>query len=274
MTLLAVLFTSYAHAIAIEPALTLKNGDQVLVFRRADLLKRKDIKTLKINYDPTYPDKKMTYRAVPLASLFESMTVPQDATLQFQCLDGFSAPIDVERVLNKNKEKSVAYLAIEEKKKKWPAIKAAVDSQSAGPFYLVWMNPKASNIGQEEWPFQLVGFEFKPSLKTSYPKIFPNEKIPLDHSISRGFGVFKKNCFSCHTMNLQGEAKLGPDLNVPMSPVEYFKEETLKMLIRNPQSLRTWPQSKMSAFSKEVMPDQELDDLMDYFKHMVDQRPH
>jgi mono/diheme cytochrome c family protein len=270
--LFALLFTFVANAASIEPELILKVDNKTIRYSRNQLLQRKDITTLRIDYDPTYPGKKMVYKAIPVASLLDPATVPADATLQFLCLDGFSASMDVGRVMNKNKDQAVAYLAIEEKKKKWPPIKSPVDQHSAGPFYLVWVNPKASNIGQEEWPFQLVGFEVRPPLRATNPAIFPAEGIGPDHAISRGFGVFKKNCFTCHTMNLQGEAKLGPDLNVPMSPIEYFKEDALKALIRNPQSVRAWPLSKMSAFPKDVISDQEMDDLMDYLKHMVGRR--
>jgi mono/diheme cytochrome c family protein len=268
----AFLFAVTAQGASIEPDLILKINDQTLRYSRNQLLKRKDIKTLKVDYDPTYPGKKMVYKAVPLTSLIDPAIIPADATLQFLCLDGFSAAIDVGRVMNRSKEKSVAYLAIEEKKRKWPPIKSHIDASSAGPFYLVWVNPKLSNIGQEEWPFQLVGFEVRPPLRATNPAIFPAESIGPDHAVARGFNVFKKNCFTCHTMNLQGEAKLGPDLNVPMSPTEYFREDALKALIRNPQALRTWPLSKMSAFSKEMISDQELDDLLDYLKHMAGQR--
>jgi cytochrome c1 len=81
--------------------------------------------------------------------------------------------------------------------------------------------------------------------------------------------MFIKNCFPCHTMNKQGEARMGPDLNVPKNPTEYFTEPVLRAFIRNPQSLHTWPQSKMTPFLPENFPDSALSDVIAYLKHMA-----
>jgi len=43
----------------------------------------------------------------------------------------------------------------------------------------------------------------------------------------------------------------------------------LKRYIRDPQSLRHWPQAKMPAFAPAVLPDGELDQLVAYLKHMA-----
>jgi cytochrome c1 len=84
----------------------------------------------------------------------------------------------------------------------------------------------------------------------------------------QGFKVFKTNCFSCHTVNRQGNSKIGPDLNVPNNPTEYMHEKYLRIFIRNPQSLRHWPQDRMNGFPPAVINDKELDDLIAYLKYM------
>ena len=43
----------------------------------------------------------------------------------------------------------------------------------------------------------------------------------------------------------------------------------LKRYIRDPQSLRHWPQAKMPAFAASVLPDSELALLVAYLKHMA-----
>jgi cytochrome c1 len=43
----------------------------------------------------------------------------------------------------------------------------------------------------------------------------------------------------------------------------------LKRYIRDPQSLRQWPQAKMPGFSAEVLPDTDLEMLVGYLKHMA-----
>ena len=62
---------------------------------------------------------------------------------------------------------------------------------------------------------------------------------------------------------------MGPDLNVPYNPTEYFSGDFLKRYIRDPQSLRQWPQAKMPAFTASVLPDNELDLLVGYLRHMA-----
>ena len=79
----------------------------------------------------------------------------------------------------------------------------------------------------------------------------------------------KKNCLACHRLNGAGDAQFGPDLNIPYNPTEYFGADFLKRYIRDPQSLRQWPQAKMPGFSAQVLPDGDLEKLVGYLKHMV-----
>jgi mono/diheme cytochrome c family protein len=88
----------------------------------------------------------------------------------------------------------------------------------------------------------------------------------------RGFDVFVRNCSVCHTVNLGGDASVGPDLNVPYNPTEYIRPDALRRLIRDPQSLRRWPQARMPAFPSRVISDRELTDLLAYLRHMADRR--
>jgi len=252
---------------ALDPELTLQAGRQKSSFKRSELLKRADIEALSVANDPAYPGRTMSYKAVRATSLFAGMKIADDAVIQFKCLDGFSAPISKERLLNKLPARSIAYIAIEEADKPWPAVKPG--GPSAGPFYLVWLNPEASFIGPEEWPFQLVAFEVKGTLESLYPEIFPDPKLEPTSPVRLGFAVFTKNCFACHPLNHAGAAEVGPDLNVPMNPTEYFREAALRKLVRNPQSLRHFPRSRMSAFPKEALSEQELDHLIAYLEHMA-----
>ena len=74
---------------------------------------------------------------------------------------------------------------------------------------------------------------------------------------------------ACHRMNGAGDSQFGPDLNIPYNPTEYFSGDFLTRYIRNPQSLRRWPQGKMPGFSVEVLSDKELAELVDYLRHMA-----
>lgn len=257
-------------AFAAEPTLTIKAGDKQAAFTRAALLKRPELTTLTIADDPAYPGKTMTYKAVPAYVLFEGLDLAANAVIQFKCLDGFSAPIGRDRLLNKAPDKSIAYVAIETTDAPWPALKPG--APTAGPFYLVWPKPELSFIGREEWPYQLAAFEVKGSLAQVYPAIFPDPKLKADSPVVKGFEVFTRNCFACHTLNKSGAAEFGPDLNVPMSPTEYFTKGALKKLIRDPQSLRHFPKSRMVGFPPSVISDKDLDDLIAYLEHMAKRR--
>lgn len=266
LLILSLFLTPVARA-EDDPELTLSSGSQKKTYKRSDLLQRKDLQEITIDADPAYPGQKMAYKVVPAAALFDEMKIADDAVIQFKCLDGFSAPISKDRLLNESKEKSVAFVAIEEAGKPWPAIKPG--GSSAGPFYLVWPNPKPSFIGPEEWPFQLAAFEVKGTLESLYPAIFPDAKLKAGDPARRGLAVFTKNCFACHTLNKQGASEVGPDLNVPMNPTEYFQKAALRKQIRDPQSLRHFPKSRMNPFPPSILSDRELDDLIAYLTHMT-----
>jgi cytochrome c1 len=62
---------------------------------------------------------------------------------------------------------------------------------------------------------------------------------------------------------------MGPDLNLPMNPTEYFREGILGTFIRDPQSVRNIPGSRMSAFPESVISDAEMSQLLAYLRHMA-----
>jgi len=242
------------------PALFIKGDFGKKEYSLGDLLRRSDVEKVVITGSPDYPGSR-TYQAIRVSTLFKGIKLGDDSMILFQASDGFSAPISPSRLLNKLDRGSIAYIALEDPGNPWPVIKK--NGKSAGPFYLVWVDPEKSGISSEEWPYWLVGFEIKKSLKSEYPKIFPN-----DPKVSRGFKLFLNNCFACHTMNRQGESNIGPDLNLPMNPTEYFKIEVLKKLIRNPQDVRHWPEGRMLGFDKDILSDQDIIDVISYLKHM------
>ena len=255
-----------------EPTLTIRHAQTTQTFTRSELLKRKDLEQLSLDDSPTYPGRKVTFSAIPLTHLFGSEALGSESTVLFRCQDGFSAPMEKDRLLNEKKTKAIAYIAVEDPESPWPKIKAGDHTSSPGPFYLVWKNAQASKIQTEEWPYQVVQFEVKPSLRESYPEIYPSKTIPKEHKIMRGMKVFTQNCFTCHTLNLQGDSHFGPDLNLPHSPVEYFQEPYLRKFIRNPQEVRRWKEDRMKGFNASEISDPELSNLIEYLRHMAHTR--
>ena len=253
-----------AHAAENDPVLELRWTGGSRSYSRSELLKRPDVTRIQVARDPAYDGKPRAYQAIPFHALWKDIPLQGDALLQFDCLDGFSAPIAKDRVLNASKFASIAYLAVEPANEPWPRNSKSI---SPAPFYLVWVDPEKSGIQREEWPFQLVAFEVKGTLATSYPAILPDPKAPA--SVQRGFQLFVQNCFACHTMNRQGESELGPDLNVPRNVTQYWQPGAITAQVRDPQSVRYWPQGKMPSFSREQLSDDDLELLLEYLRHMA-----
>ena len=265
---IAALIVVSCAAQADEPKLTVQSGPTTVMFTRSDLMKRPGVKTIAVPADPAYAGQAKTYRAIAAAELFRGIEIPPSATIVFKCLDGFSGPLDRKDLLNTDPQRSVAFIAIEDPDRKWAPLKPG-EKTTAGPFYLVWQNPEKSRIAREMWPTQLAALEVKADFATLFPKIFPKSQ---DKNVQAGFTSFTRNCFMCHTLNGQGTSQLGPDLNIPFNPTEYMGEKYLRQLIRDPQSLRRWPQSKMAGFSPRDLADGELDEILAYLRFMSAQK--
>ena len=253
-----------------DKVLTVQAEGESREFSRDELLSHPQAVDLTLTDSAAHTGETITFRAVPMPAIFAGLDFPRGATLEFDSLDGFSASLDPSQVMNTDPKKATAYLAIEDPAKPWPKLKDGVST--AGPLYLVWKNPEASGIGQEQWPFQLRSFSIKESLESRFPGLSPDSKVAQNDPVYRGYQSFLKNCFSCHTLNGEGTSRMGPDLNEPHSPTEYLKEEYLRKLVRDPQSLRTWKASRMSSFTLEMLPEAELNDLIAYLRHKATQR--
>ena len=241
----AILACASLQARASDTVLEIVSGQQHLSLSQSQLLARSDARTVSVP-DSDYKLHYTHFKAIPVASLFKDVAIPESAVVQFRSIDGFSAVLEKSRLFNPDPKASKAFLAIEDPKRPWPELpgKAA----SAGPFYLVWTNPQASSIGSEEWPYQIASFTILTDARDVFPKIYPADDAPA--AIQNGFKSFQRNCFPCHKMNGNGAGSIGPDLNLPMNPTEYLQSSALKALIRDPASLRSWPQRAMSGFSR------------------------
>jgi mono/diheme cytochrome c family protein len=261
--LLAAFAVVSLNALAVEVTLEIVSDQQRLTFSQSQLLSRHDLKTIAIN-DSDYKKRLTQFKAIPILSLFKGIAIPDDAVVQFNSTDGFSATLEKTRLFSTDPKASTAFLAIEDPKKPWPPLPGK--KASAGPFYLVWKNPEASSIGPEEWPYQIASFKILSDPRSVFPKIYP--AADAAPNVQNGFKSFQKNCFACHKMNGNGAGSIGPDLNLPLNPTEYFEAKALESLIRDPASVRNWPRRTMSGFSKAAIPDAELSDLIAYLRYM------
>lgn len=254
----ALLNTTALHA----GELTVDLGDSSQTWQTRELLEHPLVQTVQVDNDVTYK-RTMRYRAVPLKALLEGVQ-PEDH-LQARASDGFAAEMAAQPLLATQGAR--AWLAIEDPATPWPPI--ARGKPSAGPFYLVWTDPQAGPISPEQWPFQLASIRRLPPLDSRFPALRPTPGLADDDPITRGYALFQQNCLACHRLNGAGDARMGPDLNLPFNPTEYFVAGTLERYIRNPQSLRQWPEAKMPGFSVEVLSDDDLTALISYIRHMA-----
>src|SRR5690348_17329345 len=88
------------QTIASNPSIAIQSPTQHVTFTRSQLLSRPEVTTVITTDDPYFPAKKMVYKAIPTTVLFQNITIPDDATITFQTLDHFSAPITKEHLLN------------------------------------------------------------------------------------------------------------------------------------------------------------------------------
>ncbi|MCY3750540.1 MAG: cytochrome c [Gammaproteobacteria bacterium] len=257
--------------------LTIETYDEKYTYPTAELLAREDIETVTIKDVSAYPRQSMTFRALKTAYLLRDIPIDGNSRVEFVARDGFTANLDPAVLLDTSAGSATAYLAIEDPARPWPPYAHHMTpdeptDETAGPFYLFWLNPELSDIRREEWPFKFNRIIVKSSLRENYPEIFPDATVADSELINAGFEVFIKNCFSCHQVNRAGHGAMGPDLNYPLSPTEYFREGMLKRFIRDPQSIRHNPATTMGAFPESIISDDELDHLLVYLEHMAELR--
>jgi len=267
MTLLtAVALTAGAPCAsrAAEPSLVITKGGESQHYTAASLLARADVVSISVPNDVSYR-RSTTYRAVPLLALLGRSNDSRLDTLEAKATDGFIAQIPVELVTRGAAGGAVAWLAIEDPARPWEPLPH--HTKSAGPFYLVWENPQRSNIRSEQWPHWLVSLELVESPLHRWPQL----ELPAGQASAARAGqkIFLSFCLPCHRLNGGGASDTGPDLGEPMNATEYLTEAGLRGIIRNPRSVRTWPNQTMGGFGSKTLPDADVDNLLVYLRAMA-----
>ena len=129
-----------------------------------------------------------------------------------------------------------------------------------GPFYLVWSGAGQSDGHRYPWPYQLAAIEIAP-FEARYPHTAPSG-VPAGAPAWTGFAVFRSECVACHAINGEG-GTIGPELNLPLSIVEYRPAEQIKRFVRDPAQFRY---SSMPA--NPHLTAAQLDGLIAYFTAM------
>jgi mono/diheme cytochrome c family protein len=256
-----LLFAALQAVIAAEPNLTVMRGGQTQSYSLSDLLRHAALTNVSTGSSDEAYKRPMRYVAIPIEALVGELKDDEEA--QFVALDGYAPVIAAKRLRGIGTAR--AYLAIEPDASAWPPL--GTGKPSAGPFYLVWSNAGGAGVAPSEWPYQIATIRLQQTLGARFPLIVPDEGANKD--AWAGFQAYGKQCLPCHTMNRQGEATMGPDLNVPMNPTEYFTEGALRRLVRDPKSVRTWSAGVMPGFDAGRLSEAELDQIVAYLKHMA-----
>jgi mono/diheme cytochrome c family protein len=263
---LAASLAGIGTARADAPKLTVSLGDKTHVYAAAELLALPDAATIAIPADVAY-GRPMTFRVVPLLALVPAASDPELDTIEARAADGFVSQLPRALIDKGASGGSVAWVAVENPAAPWPNLPGK--QASAGPFYLVWEHPERSGIGSEQWPYQTVALTGVESPAHRWPQMAVDASLPADAPARRGQEVFTVQCLPCHRMKGAGEGELGPDLGQPMSPAQYFTPEALRELIRDPKSVRTWPQQIMPGFDQSKISDADLDAVIAYLGAMA-----
>ena len=267
--LVALLMTALSHA-ATNTQLTVILGTSTHTYTKEELLHNPATVDITIPKDPAYKEA-MHYKALPLSALLQGNSILPGQVIQTIATDGFTTNLPLDLVLRKSGDKgAVPYIAIEPPAQPWPKIQSK--NTSAGPFYVVWLKPEADDIRTEQWPYGTVILKSADSPVKRWPALAVDSKLPTTSPVRAGQALFVTNCLVCHTLNGAGDSTVGPDLNLPMNPTEYFKPGILHAYIRNPASIRHWKTMWMTPSSKEMLSDREIDQIIAYLGYMADHK--
>jgi mono/diheme cytochrome c family protein len=212
-------------------------------------------------FDPYY-NKPKTWRAVPLADVvrlgFAGAAGLENEDFVLRAKDGFTVPLPGKKVFEAG-----GYVAFEDvDAPAWEPI--GPQRANPGPFYVVWKEEKQQSLETHPRPWQLASIEIA-RFEATFPHTVPSGVAP-DAPAARGFAIFREQCILCHAMNREG-GRVGPELNVPKSIVEYRPEPQIKQYIKDPAAFRY---GNMPAHPH--LGETDLDALVAYFRAMKERK--
>ena len=123
-----------------------------------------------------------------------------------------------------------------------------------------------------DWAYRLAALAVTDNPVKRWPGLAVGPEVAMGDRIRTGLDRFVAVCMACHRFNGDGEGEQGPDLARPMNVTEYFQIPALKKLIRNPASVRQWPEQKMPGFDQAALSDSDLDAIVDWLAYKAKQR--
>lgn len=253
-----------------SPTLSVVGRDATKTYTREALLAHPAVRDVTVA-DRVYR-RSMTYRAVPMAALLADAKIGADDYVQARATDDFSIGIPGRLLVFENAAQVEAFLAVEDPAAPWPAIPGKPDKRGAGPFYIVWRLTPPATVSSEYWSYRVAALVVTDSPAKRWPGLGVGAEVTAGDPIHAGLDRFVSLCMACHRFNGEGEGNQGPDLARPMNPINYLQLPALKKMIRNPTSLRKWPDQKMPGFDEAVLSDSDLDAIVAWLSYKARQQ--
>jgi len=224
-------------------------------------------------FDP-YEEREIAFEAIPFAAILDTVYTPSwrdEEEVLFTCRDGYQPTIPVERVVD-----HAAWLAFGRRDQASFSLAKRESGElrrvDLAPYYLVWENLEDSSVrydGDYGWPYQLVAVDLI-RVATRFPRMVPPAGASAE--AKAGFTAFRTHCSRCHAINGEG-GTVGPELNVPVNPVEVRDREWLRRWIDDPAAIL--PTARMPRLNP-ALPDREriVSEVIAYLDAMSrDKRP-
>lgn len=212
-----------------------KDGEHIRTLSLDEL--RSIVPEVSLKVFEAHEQENRTYRAIPAKALFDKVFGKHWERAQavvFTSLDGYQPSVPVTKMLIHDGYFAFASVgatpfALTNKLQNYEVV-------ALSPLYLIWDNIGSKALleaGASDMPYQVTRIELK------FETPFPNMAPPKNSSarVQQGFSHFRQHCAACHTINGEGGGK-APELNYPVSVIEYIRPEYLKRWIMNPQSVR------------------------------------
>jgi mono/diheme cytochrome c family protein len=251
-----------------QASLTVADRGSTRTYTQRELLALSDVRDVTIA-DPVY-GRTMTYRAVPIGDLLKGLKIAADDDVQTRATDNFSIGIPARLLLDGNPAEVQAFIAIEDPAAPWPPLPN--QTTSAGPFYMIWKLGPGARVSSEYWGYHLAALTVIEGPLERWPVLAVGADVPANDPIRIGLQRYLEVCIACHRFKGAGEGEQGPDLGQPMNPIQYFQLPALKQLIRNPASVRHWPNMKMPGFDAVKLSDSDIDALVAWLAYKAKQK--
>jgi len=248
-----------------KPALIVSDHDTSSTYTLEQLLKHPEAHEVTID-DPVY-GRRMSYRAIPMSALLKGLVIGPQDYVQARATDNFSIGIPGRLMRSADHAEVEAFLAVEDPARPWPKLPKAGSTHGAGPLYVVWKSRQANAVSREYWAYMLAALAVVDSPLRRWPSLALPNSVPATDPIRTGLDRYVELCISCHKFLGAGEGEQGPDLGQPMNAVDYFQLPALKKLIRDPASVRQWPERKMPKFDEAALSEHDLDAMIAWLSY-------